>query len=186
MINKSEFLLRYEDLHNRLLPTIYQNVAETDLRRSNKKSNPILWLFWHMLRVEDVGVNRFVLNKAQIYEAHKTQFGIEDNFVGTGFLYDEVIQCTERLNLFDLINYQKALFDRTKKLVEDVDEKILNAAIHPEQIETIICKEKTMPERTWHLLDLYYSKTKAWFLLHTCITHHFYHLGQISVLKKSL
>jgi hypothetical protein len=63
LFSKKLFLERYSDLHNRIFPTLIESQPEEKLRRQKDDENPIIWIYWHIVRAEDIGLNRFILNK---------------------------------------------------------------------------------------------------------------------------
>ena len=73
------FLLRYETLHRTLLDDLLKGLTETQVRtRPHAGVNTIAWLIWHMARIEDVGVNRFVVDGAQVLDdGWRARLGID-------------------------------------------------------------------------------------------------------------
>lgn len=58
------FLVRYTELHGRLVDDLVRGLNEAQVRgRPAPGVNTVAWLLWHMARIEDVGVNRFVAGR---------------------------------------------------------------------------------------------------------------------------
>src|SRR2546425_10047833 len=58
------FLLRYGDLHGRLVEDLLAGLSEDQVRRRpDPRVNTIAWLLWHAARIEDVGVNGLVADR---------------------------------------------------------------------------------------------------------------------------
>ena len=68
-------------------------LSERELRgRPHPKANTIVWLVWHIARVEDVGVNRFVVDGRQVMDRDDwvTRLRVTRRDVGTGMTDAEV------------------------------------------------------------------------------------------------
>ena len=79
------FLLRYETLHRTLLDDLLKGLTEAQVRgRPQPGVNTIAWLIWHAARIEDVGVNRFVVDGAQVLDdGWLSRLGVDRRDVGT-------------------------------------------------------------------------------------------------------
>ena len=86
------FLLRYAELHRRIPDEFFSRLTEAQLRgRPAPGVNTVAWLLWHTARIEDVGVNRFVADRAQVLDdgwEERLKVGRRD--VGTGMCDAEV------------------------------------------------------------------------------------------------
>lgn len=184
LLSKKLFLDRYTDLHNRIIPSLIESQPLEKLRDQKAHNNSALWIYWHMIRTEDVGVQRFIRDIPELYSQWSAEVNVFTRLNGTGMSKEQVADITNQINLNALIKYRRAVQEATIQSVSEFSPSDLSRSISKEKVVQIICKEGTMPESTWNLLDLYYGKTKEWFLLHVCLTHHFYHLGQISAMMK--
>ena len=184
MFSKDLFLVRYVDLHDRIIPNIIESQPEEVLRTTSFGGNSILWIYWHMLRTEDVGLSRFILDEDQLYNSFRNIVGVNTTLNGTGMNMDDVYKTTSTIILEGLKSYREAVKSRTMNLISSVEQIDLSEILTKERIEEVICKEEIMPEDSWNMLPLYYGKSKEWFLLHVSLTHPFYHLGQISTMAK--
>ncbi|MEM9329340.1 MAG: DinB family protein, partial [Bacteroidota bacterium] len=68
MVSRALIIERYTDLHHRIIPNGIDNLPEEYLRKHAEGENPIAWIYWHMVRTEDVGISRFVLDEEQLYD----------------------------------------------------------------------------------------------------------------------
>ena len=56
------WLLRYESVHSFVADDLVADLTEAQVRgRPVPGVNPVAWLIWHAMRIEDVCVNRFIL-----------------------------------------------------------------------------------------------------------------------------
>ena len=93
------FLLRYETLHRTLLDDLLQGLTDSQVRgRPHPGVNTIAWLIWHSARIEDVGVNRFVVDGVQVIDGGwRGRLGVDRRDVGTGMTDAEVDALSARL-----------------------------------------------------------------------------------------
>ena len=72
------WLLRYASIHDFVADDLVEGLTEAQVRgRPVPGVNPIAWLIWHALRVEDVCVNRFVLDRPQVLDAGDSFFAVQ-------------------------------------------------------------------------------------------------------------
>ena len=80
------WLLRYEPIHTFVADDLVAGLTEAQVRgRPVPGVNPIAWLIWHAMRIEDVCVNRFVLDRPQVLDAGwPSRLRVSRCDVGTG------------------------------------------------------------------------------------------------------
>src|SRR5262245_55885219 len=80
------FLLRYTDVHRVLVGGLLDELTETQIRtRPHPGVNTVAWLVWHMARIEDVGVNRFLADRTQVIDdGWRARLRVARRDVGTG------------------------------------------------------------------------------------------------------
>ncbi len=184
LFSKKLFLERYKDLHNRIFPELIERQEEQRLRYSSNGFNSPIWIYWHIVRTEDVGINRFIFDRHQVYKNWFNAIKAPPSLNGTGMGKEEMELLSQQMNWEALKRYRKAVNESTLSSLDDLDHEFLGQVPTIEQVKKIICTERTMPENMWGLLNLYYGKSKEWYLLHVCLTHPFYHLGQMNTLLK--
>src|SRR5260370_409174 len=101
------FLARYEQVPRVLTDPAIGRLTERQLRgRPQPGVNSVAWLLWHMARVEDVGVNRFVVDRAQVLDdGWLGRLGVARRDVGTGMSDAEVDDLSARVHLEPLPGY---------------------------------------------------------------------------------
>ncbi|MEM9327297.1 MAG: DinB family protein [Bacteroidota bacterium] len=182
MLSDKIFVERYRELHHRSIPDFIHELDEPQLHFSINDANPIVWIYWHMLRTMDVGISRFVMERPQIYPIFADAVNFRTNLNGTGMSKEDALRVSKDLRIEGLINYHKGLNERLTLVLEDLDSFNLGEKPPRELIRQVTCNEQLIPEGAWHLANSYYGKSRGWFLLHMCLTHPYMHLGQMTML----
>ena len=61
--------VRYAQFHRPMWDQLTDGLSERELRaRPHPRANTIVWLVWHNARIEDLGVNRFVVDGRQVMD----------------------------------------------------------------------------------------------------------------------
>ena len=124
------FLTRYgrtRDFAREML----SDVSEKQIRAAPCEGvNTLAWLAWHLARVEDVGVNRLVLDDRQIIERNgwASRLNVTRRDFGTGMTPAEVCELSMSIDLEQLAAYRDAVEEHTLDVVH---------RIHPDDLDTI-------------------------------------------------
>jgi hypothetical protein len=83
---RSLFLLRHDAVHGGFVEDLFAGLTDVQARQRPHGLNSVVWLVWHASRVEDAAVNRFVADRAQVFEADdwERRLGIGRRDVGPG------------------------------------------------------------------------------------------------------
>jgi hypothetical protein len=172
------FLVRYGQIHRVLSDPAIKQLSEAQLRgRPHPGVNTVAWLLWHMARVEDVGVNRFVVDRPQVLEdgwLGKLAVGRRD--VGTGMTDAEVDDLSARVDLDALRGYWDAVTRRTPEVVASLRGSDLNAVVPKERVERVASDECAVaPGAEWLTEFWAGGRTRAWVLAQTPLLHVYGH-----------
>ena len=82
--------------------------------RAGPEANPIVWILWHMLRVEDMWIQFFIQNEPEIWErgGWHQRFGLPTRDNGFGHTQEQVAGFPV-LDLRELLGYGEAVRDGT-------------------------------------------------------------------------
>ncbi len=182
------FLTRHEALHQWQIPYLLEPLSEDDLRKRPAPSvTPIAWMLWHMARVEDAGINRFVVDQPQVLnEDWQQKLNISPTDYGTGMSEEAVEVLVKNINLTALRQYQEAVAKSTVEALAKLDQNLLNDQMNETRVRQIIIEEGIGGAEAEWVIPHYVAKTKGWCLLHFCLTHNYYHLGQAFLVRKML
>jgi hypothetical protein len=119
------FLVQHADLYasDGGAPSYFERalgaLSEGDLRaRPAQGVNSILWLFWHMARVEDAAVNLVVVDGRQVLDdGWVRRMEVPWRHIGTGMTDDEVSELTRRADVAAVRAYRDAVGRRTRDVV---------------------------------------------------------------------
>jgi hypothetical protein len=120
------FLVQHASVHSAQVggePSYFDRVlgglTDDELRaRPAKGVNSIVWLLWHMARVEDASVNLVVADGRQVLDddwLHR--LGVPWRHIGTGMTDDEVSELTRRADVAAVRAYREAVGRRTREVV---------------------------------------------------------------------
>ena len=178
------FLLRYETLHRTLLDDLLQGLTDAQVRgRPHPGVNTIAWLIWHAARVEDVGVNRFVVDGAQVLDSgwlERLDGGRRD--VGTGMTDSEVDALSTRLDLAALRGYWDAVTRRTLDVAATLPGQDLGAVVPADRVKRVCTDEGAVaPGAEWLTAFWAKGRTRGWVLAQTPLLHVYGHYFEARV-----
>ncbi len=186
---KQLFFQRYDVLYDFWLDPIWETVPEDLLRqRPHPRVNSIAWNLWHLTRVEDAGVNRFVVDRPQVLDegGWMAQMDLPWRHHGSGMSFDEVDELDQRIDLQALRRYSQAVQDRTHAVVAEIDQVDLGAVLSRERARMIVIDEGLAHPRALDLVDNYTGWSKGKCLLNFALTHPYQHVGEIGVIASLL
>jgi hypothetical protein len=97
--------------------------------------NSLVWLLWHMARVEDVSVNLVVSDGEQVLDDQwARRMDIRWRTIGTGMAESDVAELTKRADLGAVLAYRAEVARRTREVVR---------ALRPEAWEEIVGRADT-------------------------------------------
>ena len=126
-----EFFLRQHatvhasDVHPERTPTVERwlgGLSDDQLRaRPGKDLNSIVWLLWHMARVEDAAVNSVVYAGRQVLDdAWARRMGCDRRDIGTGMTDHEVTEFSARVDPAAVWAYRAAVGGKTREVIENL------------------------------------------------------------------
>ncbi len=110
---------------------VFGRLSDGQMRaRPVKGVNSLVWLLWHMARVEDVAVNLVVTAGSQVLDdAWARRMNVESRTIGSGMTDDEVDDLTARADIDGVRAYRSAVGRLTREVV---------LAFRPEEWDEII------------------------------------------------
>ena len=171
------FALRYGDVHKEF-DGLLDGLTDAQLRQRPHGANPVAWLLWHVARCEDVGVNRFVVDRPQVLddEGWLPRLNVPRRDVGAEMTGAEVADLCERVDAAALRGYWQAVYRRTLGVVRGLAPADLEAPVSPAHVRRVAVEEGAVgPNAGW--LEPYWAAkpNRGWFLADLALTHSWGH-----------
>ncbi len=182
------FKQRHSYLHQNFLPGLKNNLPDIAFRRRPAEgTQPIIWLLWHMARVEDMGLSRLVWDKPQLYdEEWRSKMNTEITHYGTSMTDEEVRQFADKVNVHAVLDYQLEVGKRTIRELDHFDLNRLDEVLDEASVMRVVRDEGMASEKAQWVAKYYIGQPKGWVLCHMGLTHNFRHFGQVVMIRKML
>ena len=172
------WLLRYESVHSFVADDLVADLTEAQVRgRPVPGVNPVAWLIWHAMRIEDVCVNRFILDRPQVLDAgwlERLRVGRRD--VGTGMDDAQVAALCARVDVGELRGYCRAVTRATLDAVPVLRGMALEATVPADRVEHVSTVEGAVdPGASWLTEFWAGGRSRGWILFQTSLLHVYGH-----------
>ncbi len=183
------FFQRYDPLCNFWLQGIWDLVPQDlMIQRPHPRVNSIAWILWHMLRVEDAGINRFIADRPQVLDEGRwtERMNVPYRHNGSEMTLAEVDELSRRIHIHALHEYALAVQTRTREVVSTLTMSDMDAVMEEARLRKILVEEGLAHGSPEGLLQNYLHWSKGKVLFNFAITHPYQHLGEISTLATLL
>jgi len=147
----------------------------------------LIWILWHISRIEDITINILIADKEQVY--------IQDNWIeklaspihytGNQIKQDDLLALSQSINPSDLQKYRDAVGKQTRSIVANLTIMRLSEQVSPSSLERIV-KEGAVLAESEDLL-VYWGNKKIYQLLLMPLTRHLLvHLNEALALRKGI
>jgi hypothetical protein len=179
------FLSRYDPLRSLYLNKVWDRLSAAQIRWQKQGLNSIAWNLWHIARVEDFSLNRFVADGVQVLDDEQwlPRLRISSRHQGTGQPAEEAANTTRDIDLDALRAYMLAVESRTRRIVAAVEASELAETIQPDRLRLVLFDEGFChPSAAPALQKGYSGWQRGKMLIHAGLTHSYQHVGEIGVL----
>jgi len=98
-------------------------------------ANPLVWLIWHMARIEDVAANLFVAGRPQVLdEAWMDRLSVSQHDVGTGMSDTDVVDVSAAIDVAALCAYRRAVGLRTREIFRGLSAADLGVVVDESRV----------------------------------------------------
>ena len=171
--------VRYAQFHRPMWDELTTGLSEGELReRPHPKANTIAWLVWHIARVEDIGVNRFVVDGRQVLDRGDwiARLKVTRRDVGTGMTDTEVDGFSAAIDLDGLRRYWDAVIDGTLAVVDTLAGEDLETLVPADRVRHVANEEGGVAKGAEWLTEFWAKgRTRAWVLAQTPFLHAYGH-----------
>lgn len=183
------FFQRYDVLYSFWLEGVWEMVPEEQLRqRPHPKVNSIVWNLWHLIRVEDAGLNRFVTDGVQVFDSGNwgEKINIPARHHGSGMTFAEVDELSMHVNIPALREYSGAVVAQTRRVMAGLTQANLGATLTEAYVRKLVIDEGLGHSNPEGLITNYSGWTKGKCLMNFGMTHPYQHVGEIGVIASLL
>lgn len=167
---------------------LLRNLTDEQMRaRPLPGFNSLAWLFWHMTRGEDVGMNLVIAGGPQVLDeggwAERLDVSFRD--VATGMTDQEVDEFSQQVDIEALLGYRTAVGKRTQAIVRQLRPEVLEEKIDNDLIQRVREAGVFGPNTEW-VPNRWLGKSKSFTLLYTVLGHTYIHIGQCEDVRSLL
>jgi hypothetical protein len=168
---EDEIIIDMRDLQLRELP--------------DRMEHSIVWILWHLARIEDVTMNMLVAGEEQVFirESWKTKMGISVLHTGNVMSKSEVLDLSNKIAIDELRKYRVRVGQETEKIVRQLNPKEINQKVSQSRLD-LVMQEGAVVEDAKGLIDYWGKRTIAGLLLMPPTRHCFIHLNEASRIKE--
>ena len=179
------FRLRYDNVHGPMTDRL-RDLPDPQLRLRPYGLNPVAWLLWHLARCEDVGVNRFVLDRPQVFDAEgwAARLGVARRDIGTGMTDAEVDALSGAIDVGALRAYWDAVGRATLAGLEARRSDDLDAPVARADLRRVVAEEGVLgPHADWVEEAWAAWPNRGAYLAQLALAHHYGHFYDIAVVR---
>lgn len=183
------FLQRYNALYNFWLAGIWEATPHELMReRPHPRVNSIAWNIWHLTRVEDAGLNRFVVDRPQVFDEGQwmERMNITWRHHGTDMTFAEVDELDQRINLSALQEYSQFVQLRTREIISTLLPSDLDHTMDEDHLRHLMRDEGLARSNSEGFVKNYLGWSKGKCLMNFGMTHPYQHVGEIGVIASLL
>jgi hypothetical protein len=186
---RAAFLFSYAGMTTGVLGSqpLLEHLTDDQLRTCpDPRMNPIIWPLWHIVRCEDITVNRIVADSPQVFDAEdwsaRTRVPWRD--IGARMTDEEVAAFSAEIDLAAFRAYRTAVIERTLAAAESLAPEVWDEPVRLAQLLRVVMEDKMLrfrPRDAW----LQERSKGSWMFSHV-ITHGYRHLGEAYTIRGML
>ena len=148
--------------------------------------NSIVWLLWHITRIEDMTINTLTLRQPQVWnDGWARRLGFTSPDCGAGMEEADVAGLSEQISPTALLAYRAAVGRRTREGIHHLNADTAREIV-PDSLVQVLVNEGSISARAGWLFEFYRNRTRAFFLTRTATSHNFIHLNEAGRFKERL
>jgi hypothetical protein len=172
------FLLRYDDIHGGFVDELFSDLTDAQIRQRPGGVNSIAWLVWHVARVQDAVVSRFVLDRPQVLDEGDWNrlMRIERRDVGSGMASHDVDALSAAVEVAALRGYHRAVAGRTKDAATSLAPAAWSELIPEERVRRVVAAERLLIDAGRWVEEFWAGRrSRGWYLLQVGVLHPYGH-----------
>lgn len=173
-------------LHSATIPQFFAKLSEAQLRnRPTATCNSIAWNIWHLLRIEDITLSRFVANVPQVHaQSDWTQrLAIPYGDMGAAMVLADVEVLSQHINLAELQLYAAAVAVQGTATLNAFDASRTGQRWDEAHMQAVVVGESVcIPAIAARVVKYWGNLTVDQFVVNYTTLHPSLHVGEIGVL----
>ena len=191
------FLQQHAEVHSGMMSSfgsvsfedqVIKDINDSQVRKiPDRMEHSIVWILWHLARIEDVTMNMLVAGTKQVFDSGKWPGKLKVSLIHTGNAMSkrEIIELSNGIDIDQLRKYRVAVGRQTEKVVKqldlaEIDQKVPSTRLH------LVLRERAVVEDAKGLIDYWGKRTIAGLLLMPPTRHCFIHLNEALKIKKKV
>ena len=170
--------LRYDAVHGGFVDDLFKGLSDEQVRQRPGGLNSIAWLVWHLARVQDAAVSRFVDDRLQVLEEGRWNqaMRLDRRDVGSGMTSEEVDALSAAIDIAALRGYHPAVAERTRLIATSLSPGAWNEVVPAERIHQVVAKEGLLVDAGRWVEEFWAREhSRAWYLLQVGLLHPYGH-----------
>ena len=153
----------------------------------DRMDHSIVWILWHLARIEDVTMNMLVAGSKQVFDRGKWLGKLKVSLIHTGNAMSirEITELSNRIDIVQLRKYRVAVGRQTEKIVKQLDSAKIDQKVSSTRLDLIL-QERAVIEDAKGLISYWSKRTIAGLLLMPPTRHCFIHLNEALKIKKKV
>jgi len=182
------FKARHQFAREIFYDDLWERYDEATLRTpAHPTTNTLLWLFWHIARVEDAGVTRFVTREEQVLHRDNwnAKLGTDVTHFGFGCTREKMLAVSAQLDVGAVRDYWHAVIEYVFAAVDRVPPETLDEVLSDEAVRVVLADEGVAPSAqvVAETVPIYSGWTRLEALYHFSTTHYYWHGGEVRTLE---
>lgn len=182
------FKARHQFATSIFYDALWEDYDEAQWRTpAHPSMNTLAWIMWHVARVEDAGVSRFVAQQPQLLDdgAWNERLGLDVGLRHFGYqmTHEEMLALSASINLEALRLYQAAVAQHTFDLLETFTPELLDETLSQADVNHVLFQEGAAQAQSTDLLGIYSGWTRLEALYHFSTTHYYWHGGEVRTIE---
>lgn len=147
-------------------------------------ANTVIWNIWHAVRVEDIGISRFVADTPQLHarDGWAARLGTHVRHNGSGMPLAEVVTLSAQIDIDAMRAYAAAVRAQTRALITALPAVALDHTWSDHHIAHVLDTEGVAHHDAAALVAWYQPWNRARWLLSSAGTHLYEHIGAFQTL----
>ena len=152
-----------------------------------KEDHSLIWILWHISRIEDVTMNVLVAGGSQVYlqDQWKRKLASPINLVGNLINPGDLLNLTLNVDLKNLFAYRAAVGRQTRHIVKGLELEELGQKVQPDRLDRLVNEGAVLPDAEG-LLDYWGNRKIFEMLLMPPTRHLMTHLNEAYSLRRLL